>query len=165
MSEQDTSAPVAEQAPPAEDRRAEKPVTMKRYRLLAACQIGGQLREPGFVTVQPSDWEGPRRTVVSQHERIHVSEDSARIPLTGVDEPLYEEVPDDEPTAAQVRANALEARVAELKDQLAAAEKELANLPSDRPAEEVVVADPQPAAADETSAKPEWKWPQHEPIE
>lgn len=159
MSEQDTSGPAAE-AP-----AADKPVAMKRYRLLAACQIGGQLREPGFVTLQPSDWQGPRRTVVSQHERIHVSEDSARIPLTGVDEPLYEEVPDDEPTPAQVRANALEARVAELKDQLAAAERELAGLPAEEPHEEVVFGGPQPAATDEASAKPEWKWPQHEPIE
>lgn len=154
MPEQDTSAPAAE-----------KPVVMKRFRLLTACQIGGQLRDPGYVTIQPSDWEGPRRTVVAQHERIHVGEDSARIPLTGVDQLLYEEVPDDEPTSAQVRARALETRVAELKDQLASAERELAGLPADEPHEDVVVVQPQSAPAAETPDKPGWNWPKHDPIE
>jgi hypothetical protein len=65
---------------------------MKRFRLLVRAEIDGRLREPGYITTKPADWIGPHRTRVQQHEVVHVGDDSTRIPLTGVDEPLYEEV-------------------------------------------------------------------------
>ena len=83
---------------------------LKRYRMLVRCQMDGQLRDPGYITVKPADWIGPHRTVISQHETVHVGKDARRIPLTGRDEPLYEEVIDE--TAAEAAPAPIVAEVA-----------------------------------------------------
>lgn len=54
--------------------------------------MGGAIREPGYVFTLAEGERGPHRTVVAQHETINTAEDSVRIPLTGHDVPLYEEI-------------------------------------------------------------------------
>jgi hypothetical protein len=95
---------------------------LKRFRIKTTCYLDGQLRHPGYVTEKPADWVGPHRTVVSQHEIIHVDEDAKRVPLTGRDEPLYEEVDE----AAEAAAAA--AATPSLDDQIAEVEGVLARL-------------------------------------
>lgn len=102
---------------------------MKRYQLLVPCHIDGQLRQAGYVTTKPADWDGPKRTRVSQHEQIHVGEDSTRIPLTGEDEKLYVELKDD----ADARHVA---QAAQLDHDIAHAEAHLADLRAQRAAKD-----------------------------
>ena len=115
----------------------------KRYRLLARAQIDGEVRDPGYVFTLADGQSGPQRTVVaSQHGAQIVDHIASEQQL--VDQPLYEEIVDDEPAApapaeepaapivdekpAAPTADELQAALATANSRVAGLEHELADL-------------------------------------
>lgn len=73
----------------------------KRCRLTARAEIDGAIRDPGYVFVLPDGERGPHRAVRAVHPAIHASHVAGHDhdPSEGADEPLFVELPDDEPAA------------------------------------------------------------------
>ena len=68
---------------------------MKRYRLLARAEMHGAIRDPGYVFHLPDGVLGPHRTVVADNRGAQIADhDHPDRVQRLVDEPLYEEFPE-----------------------------------------------------------------------
>lgn len=101
---------------------------MTQYRLKTRAEINGAIREPGYIFTLADGELGPHRTVVASNHGAQIT-DHMNSEQALLDEPLYEEVKEDDP--AEVRAKqraALEARVSDLRKQLVEAEGALIDM-------------------------------------